>query len=160
LMHDKAILCYICSWSHVYSTVDGLVPGSSGGVWLVDIDVLPMGLQAPSTPSILYLTPLLGTPCSVQWLAVNICLCICKTLTGLLRGQPYQAPFSMHFLAFTIVSGLATVYGMNTQVGQSLGGLFFSLCSTLYLHICFCEYFVLLRRTEATTLYSSFLSFM
>jgi hypothetical protein len=31
LMHDKAILCYICSWSHVYSFVDGLVPGSSGG---------------------------------------------------------------------------------------------------------------------------------
>jgi hypothetical protein len=31
LMHDKAILCYICSWGHVYSFVDGLVPGSSGG---------------------------------------------------------------------------------------------------------------------------------
>jgi hypothetical protein len=35
LMTDKAILCYICSWSHgslyVYSLVDGLVPGSSEG---------------------------------------------------------------------------------------------------------------------------------
>jgi hypothetical protein len=34
LTFNKAILCYICSWSHrslhVYSLVDGLVPGSSG----------------------------------------------------------------------------------------------------------------------------------
>ena len=27
-MHDNVILCNICSWSHVYSFVDGLVPGS------------------------------------------------------------------------------------------------------------------------------------
>jgi hypothetical protein len=35
LMTNKAILCYICIWSHgfhrVYSFVGGLVPGSSGG---------------------------------------------------------------------------------------------------------------------------------
>ena len=38
---------------------------------------------------------------------------------------------------------------MNPQVGQSLNGLSLSLCSTLYLHICFCEYFLpFLRRTE------------
>jgi hypothetical protein len=48
LMSDKAVLCYICGWSHgpihVYSLVGGLVPGSSGeGVRLVDIVVvLPM----------------------------------------------------------------------------------------------------------------------
>ena len=40
LMPDKAILCYICCWSHgslhVYSLVDGLVPGSSeGSVWWI-----------------------------------------------------------------------------------------------------------------------------
>ena len=39
LMPDKAILCYICSWSygsfHVYSLVGGLVTGSFGGYgWL------------------------------------------------------------------------------------------------------------------------------
>jgi hypothetical protein len=45
----------------MYSFVDGLVPGSSAGVWFVDIVVLPMGLQTPSTPSVLSLTPLLGT---------------------------------------------------------------------------------------------------
>jgi hypothetical protein len=49
LMRDKAILCYLCIWSHrslyVYSLVGGLVPVSSGvgvGVCLVDIVVLPM----------------------------------------------------------------------------------------------------------------------
>ena len=34
LMPDKAILCYICCWSHgsfhMYSLVSGLVPGNSG----------------------------------------------------------------------------------------------------------------------------------
>jgi hypothetical protein len=68
-----------------------------------------MGLQTPSTPSVLSLTPLLGTPCSVQWLAVSIHNCIYKALTGPLRRQPYQAPFSMHFLASTIVSGFVLI---------------------------------------------------
>ena len=121
-----------------------------------------LGLQTPSMPSVPSLTPLLGTPSSVQWLAANIHLCICKALAGPLKRQPYQAPFSMYFLAPTTVSGLVTLYGMNSEVGQSMGGLSFSLCSTLYLHICSSEYFVLLlRRTEAPTLCSSFLlSFM
>jgi hypothetical protein len=40
LMPDKAVLCYICSWSHealhVCSLVGGLVPGSFEGVgWLI-----------------------------------------------------------------------------------------------------------------------------
>jgi hypothetical protein len=40
LMPVKAILCYICGWSHgslrVYSLVGGLVPGSSGeNGWLI-----------------------------------------------------------------------------------------------------------------------------
>jgi hypothetical protein len=64
-MPDKAILCYICSWSHrsdhVNSLVGDLVPGSSGGggglAGLIDIVVLSMGLQ---TPSVLPLTPPLG----------------------------------------------------------------------------------------------------
>jgi hypothetical protein len=79
--------------------------GVLGGVWMVDIVVLPMRLQTPSTPSVLSLTHLLGTLHSVQWLAVSIHLCICKALAGPLRRQPYQAPVSMHFLASTIVSG-------------------------------------------------------
>jgi hypothetical protein len=56
----KAILCYICGWSHgslhVYFLVGDLVPGSSEGVWFVVV-VLPMGLQTPSAPSVFSLTP-------------------------------------------------------------------------------------------------------
>jgi hypothetical protein len=80
---------------NVYSLVDGLVPRT--GDLFVDIVALLMGLQTSSAPSVLSLTPPLGTPCSVQWLAVSICLCICQTLAKPLRRQLYQAPVSMHF---------------------------------------------------------------
>jgi hypothetical protein len=76
LIPNRAILCYICGWSqgslHVYTLVGSLVPESSGGVWVVDIVVLPMGLQTHSAPPVLSLTPPLGTLCLVQWLAANI----------------------------------------------------------------------------------------
>jgi hypothetical protein len=62
-------------------------------------------LQTPLIPSVLSLTPLFGTLCTVQWLAVSILLCICKALAEPLRRQLYQAPVSMHFLPLTIVSG-------------------------------------------------------
>ena len=81
-----------------------LSPWELLGDWLVDIVVLPVGLQFPSTPSVLFLTPLLGTLSSVQWLAVSISLCICQALAEPLRRQLYQAPVSKHLLAFTIVS--------------------------------------------------------
>ena len=49
LMPDKAILCYVGRWSlgsfHEYSLDGGFVPVSSGGVWLVDVVVLPMGCK-------------------------------------------------------------------------------------------------------------------
>jgi hypothetical protein len=105
LMFNRAILCYICSWSHgslhVYSFVGGLVPESSG--LPVGSYCSSYGLQSAS--SILSLAPPLGTLCSVQWLTVSIHLCICQTLTEPLRRQLYQAPISKHFLASTIVSG-------------------------------------------------------
>ena len=97
---------------------------------LVDTVVLPVGLQSPWTPSAFSLSILLGTFGSVQWLAVSICLCICRALAGCRRRQPCQAPFSMLYLASTIVSGF--LYEMNSQVGHSLDGLSFSLCSTFF----------------------------
>ena len=125
---------------------------------MVDIVVLPMGLQTPSTPSVLSLTPLLGTLPSVQWLAVNIHLCICKALQGLSGDSHIRLLSACTSWHPQQCLGLISVYGMNPQVGQSLGGLSFSLCSTIYLHICSCEYFVLLlRRIEAPTLWSAFL---
>ena len=71
LVPNKAILCYIWDWSHWW-----FIPWELWEAWLVDVVVLPMGLQTPSDPSVLFLTPSLGTLCSVQWLAASICLCI------------------------------------------------------------------------------------
>jgi hypothetical protein len=104
-MNDKAILCYICGWSHGYSLVGGLVPGSSGGYWLVRIAVPSMGMQTPSAPWVLSLVPPLGTLCSVLWLAESIHFCICQALVEPLRRWLYQAPVSKHLLASTTVSG-------------------------------------------------------
>ena len=73
-------------------------------VSLVDI-VLTVGLQSPSAPSVLPLTLPLRSPGSVVRLAVNICICIGQVLAEPLRGQLYQDPVSMHFLASTIVIG-------------------------------------------------------
>jgi hypothetical protein len=67
-----------------------------GGFWFVDIIVLTMGLQTPSTPSVLSLTPPLGTPCSVQCMATNICLSICKALAEPLRRQLFSGSISWH----------------------------------------------------------------
>ena len=99
--------------------------------WLVDIVVvLPMGLQTPSAHSVLSLTPLLGTPHSVQWLAESIRLCICKALAGPLRRQPYQTPFSMCFLASTVVSGFGDCIWDESPGGTVSGWPF--LQSLLY----------------------------
>ena len=139
-MHDKAILCYKCSWSHVYSLVDGLVPESSlsvcgGGSWLVEI-VFIMGLCTPSTPSVLFLTPLLRTLRSVQWVGASIRLCICKTLAGPFRRQLYQASFSMHFLASKVVSGFGNCIWDESPGGAVSGWPFLqSLLHTLFWYL-------------------------
>jgi hypothetical protein len=97
-MPDKAILFYIDCWSHgslyVYSLVGDLGPGRSGVICLIDIVILSMGLQTPLAPSVLSLTPPLGTLCSVQWLAASMCFYICQALAEPLRRQLYQGHFS------------------------------------------------------------------
>ena len=135
-MSPKAILCYMCSWIleslHVYSSVGGLAPGNSGEYCLVHIVVLPTELQTPSAPSVLSLTPPLGTVCSVQWLVVSICLCICQALAKPLRRQLYQAPVSKHFLASTIVFGFGDCIWGGSPGGAVSGWPFLqSLLHTL-----------------------------
>jgi hypothetical protein len=135
-MPNKAILCYMCGCSHgslhVYSLVGGLVPGSSGGVWLIDIVVLPMELQTPSAPSVLSVAPSLGTLCSFQWLTGSIHLCVCQALVEPLRRQLYQAPVSRHFLESTIVSGFDDCIWDGSPGGIVFGWLFLqSLLHTL-----------------------------
>ena len=83
-------------------------------VWLVDIVVLPMGLQTPSTPSVHSVTHLLWILLSDQWLAASsICLCICKALAWPLRRQQCQALFSMYFLASTSVDAKKSFSDFN-----------------------------------------------
>ena len=117
-------------------------PGVRRVFWPVDTVAPSMGLQTPSAPSVSSSTPPLGTPCSVQWLALSICLCVCQALAKPLRRQPYQAPISKHFPASTIASGFGDCIWNGSPGGQPLNGLSFHLCSTLCLHISSCEYFV------------------
>ena len=94
--------------------------------------------------------------------AVRFILCICQALTEPPRRQPYQALSGSCQQALPSILNSIWVWrlymGWILQVGQSLHGLSFSLCSTFYLPVCSSAYFVLLlRRTEASTLWSSFL---
>jgi hypothetical protein len=88
-------------------------------IWLVDI-VLPMGFQ---TPSVLALTPPLGSLCSVQWLNASIRICICQALAKNLTRQSYigllSASTSWHTQECL---GFVSVYGMDPYVGKSLDG--------------------------------------
>ena len=107
-MLDKAILCYLCRWSHrtlhVYSLV-GFTPWELWRVVSVDIIVLPIELQTLSAPLVLQLTLPVGFSGSVQWLDVSICICIGQVMAEPLRRQLYQAPVSKSILASAIVSG-------------------------------------------------------
>jgi hypothetical protein len=84
-----------------------------------------------SAPSVILLTPPLGFLCSVWWLAASIHICIGQDLAEPLKRQLYQTPVSKHFLASTKVSGFGMCMWDGSQVGQTLDGLSFSLCSTL-----------------------------
>ena len=134
-------------WSHgflhVYSLIGGLVPGSSRvSGWLILLFFL-WGCKNTSALSVLFLSPPLGTPCSVQWLATSICLCTCQALLEPLRRQLLSGSCQQALLyVYYSFLGLVSVYGMDPQVGQSLDGLSISFCSTLCLHISSCEYFV------------------
>jgi hypothetical protein len=66
-----------------------------------------MKLQTPSAPTVFALTFPSLSPCSVQCLALYICICIGLPLAEPLGGQLYQAPVSNHILASVIRSGFA-----------------------------------------------------
>jgi hypothetical protein len=104
-------------------------------VQLVDIAVLPMGLQSSSAPSVLPLTFPLGSLDSVWLLAVTIWICISQVLAETLRRQPYQAPDSKHFLASAIVSGF-DVCRWNGSLGGAVSG--WPFLQTLFHFFFFC----------------------
>jgi len=138
--------------------VDGLVPGRSGGIWLVDIVVLHMGLQNPSAPSVLSLTPPLESSCSVKGLAATILLCISRALTEPLRRHPYLAPVSKHFLASAIVTRFWGCIWYGSPDGVVSRRTVFSVHATLSVPV-FPPTSILfshLRRNEAFTFWSFF----
>jgi hypothetical protein len=75
-------------------------------VWLIDIVVLPMGLQTPSAPSVLALSPPLGC-------LQCICIFMGKALAEPPRRQLYQFSSSQQAIAFG--------FGISSWDG-SLGG--------------------------------------
>jgi hypothetical protein len=87
----------------VYSLVGDLLPGNSGGSGCLILLLFlwgckPLQLFSPfSNTSI-------GPPCSGQWLAVRIHLCISQVLAEPLGRKICQVPVSKHFFASTIVS--------------------------------------------------------
>jgi hypothetical protein len=90
---------------HVYSLVGGLFPGSSGVSHRL---ILLFFLWSCKPLQLLQSFPTLASPCSVQWLAPKIHLCICQALSKHLRRQLYQALVSEHFLTPVTVSGFGT----------------------------------------------------
>jgi hypothetical protein len=113
----------------------------------------------------------LGTLCSVQRMAVCIHFCICQSLAEPLRRELYQASVSKHLLASvskhllasTIVSGFGDCIWDGSPGGTVIGWPFLQfLPQTLSLYFPpMVNLSPLLRKTEASTLWSSFfLSFM
>ena len=102
-----------------------------GGVLVVTYCCSSYGAANPFTSSS-PLTPPLGTPCSVQWMAVSIHLCICQALAKPLRRQLKQAPVSKHFLASTIVSGFGDCI-WDGSPGGAVSGYLLHILSQYFL---------------------------
>ena len=91
--------------------------------------------KAPSAPSVLSLTPPLGSLCEhrVWWLATSVPICIGQDLAEPLRRQ--LAPVSKHFLASAIVSGFGVCMWDGSPGGAVSGWPFLqSLLHTLSLY--------------------------
>jgi hypothetical protein len=119
-------LRHMCSWSHgslrVYSLVGGLGPGSFVGIWLLLLFFLGYCYEAiPSAPSVLSLTPRLGTPCSVQWLAASFLLYLSGSGRAsqeiAISGSSQQPLLGIHNSVWV----WWLYMGMDTQVGAIFG---------------------------------------
>ena len=106
------------------------------------------GVVTPSVPWVLSLKPPVGTLCSVQWLAESFYLCNCKALAGPLSTQLYQAPFSKHFLASTIMLEFDDSLSDESQGGTVSMSFPFILCSAACFYTCSSEYFVPLSKKD------------
>jgi hypothetical protein len=127
MMFDKAVLCYICSWSH------GSLPPMYT-LWLLVLSLeIGEALLGCKPLQLLKSCPKfsIGIPTlSSMFGCIYIGICIGQALADALRGHLYQDPIK-HFLASSIVLGLLSGDGTHPEVGQSLDGLSFSFCSAL-----------------------------
>ena len=97
-----------------------------------------MGLKTPSAPWVLSLAPSLGTLCSVQWMTVSQLMYLPGIGKASHIGDIYiRLQSAKSCLLLQQCLGLVVVYGIDPQVGQSLHGHSFSLCSK----VCLCNYF-------------------
>ena len=121
---------------HMYSLVGGPIPRSSRGVWPVDTVAPSMGLHctplssfSPFSISSIWdpeLSPMDG--CEHPPLSLSGSGRVSQEIA--ISGFCQQALLGIHNSVWV----WWLHYGMDPQVGQSLDGLSFSLCSTL----CFC----------------------
>ena len=162
-MSHKAILCNICGWGYetlyVYSLVGVLFPGSSGGCGCFILLFL-LWVCKPFSSLRPFSSSSIGNPVSNINLRASTSVFIryWQSLSGDSYIRRLSASTCWHQ---QYCLGLVTVYGMYTQVGQSLDGLSFSLCSKIYGSLPLGILFPLLRKNKISTFWSSFfLSFM
>jgi hypothetical protein len=132
IMSDKSILCYIWGWSygslHVYSSVGGLVPGSSGeSGWLILL-IFRWCCNLPNSS--------IGIPALSLMVGCEHPHLYWSDIGRASRGQLYQAPVSKHFLASAILPGFGGCI-WDGSLGKTVSGLPFlqSLLHSLSLHL-------------------------
>jgi hypothetical protein len=123
--------------------------------WSVHIAVPPMGLQTPSAPWVLSLTPSSGTLCSVQWMTVSICQAPDKEST--ISGSCQQALVGIcnSVWVWWLFLGWILRWGSLWMVMPSVSATnFVSVTPSM------CILVPILRRNKVSTFLSSFLCFM
>jgi hypothetical protein len=94
----------------------GIKPSQDQG-----LPLLLMPDKTLSAPSVLPLTPPLGSLCSVWWLTVSICICIGQDLSGASQDTAVLGSCCKHFLASAIVSGFGVCMGEGSSGGAVSG---------------------------------------
>ena len=148
-MFNKATLAtYAASTMSPFMCILWLVVQSLGAlgvvVWPVDTVAPSMRLQPLSAPSVPSPTPPSGAPVLSPingWLQAPASVFV-RLWQSLLGDSHIRLPSASTSRHPQYYQGLVAVYGVDPQVGESLDGLSFNLCSTLCLYIFFCEYFV------------------
>ena len=121
LMPGKAILCYIRGWSHVYSLVGGLVPGSWGrgllGLYCCSSYRVanPFSFFSPFSNSFIG-----ACPCSVQWMTVSIHLSTVPLCSGRVSQETFK-PGSCQQALFGISNSIHYSQKFTTELLLSKG---------------------------------------